>query len=157
MVSLLLLVACFTGCGNTTKTNDTLNITEKTFIAQVTDIYENPKNYTGKTITIEGLFEADEHGNYSHYYVYRNAPVYDPDHGHDHIQKIGFEFIYNGSLPKENDWIEVVGVLRTYNENGRTLLTLDANSVTVSSKRGAETIGDTAAVHDHEDEDEHFD
>ena len=149
-ISLILaaVLACFAGCGNNKRPVDTLNITENTFLTQLTEIYDNPSSYIGKTIKIAGLFEADDHGGHSHYYVYRNAPVYDSDHGHDHIQKIGFEFSYNGKSPKDNDFIEVVGVLRNYSENGRTSLRLEANSVTVLSVRGAETIGGTTTVHD---------
>jgi putative membrane protein len=157
IVVFVLIAACFTGCGNNAKTNTTLNITEAKYLTLITDIYKNSTDYTGRTIKIEGLFMADNHGSHSHYYVYRNAPFYDPDHGHTYIQKIGFEFTYKGNMPKDNDWIEVIDVPHTYNENGQTLLTLDADSAIISSKRGAETIGGTETVHDHGDgEDEHF-
>ncbi|MPN42533.1 hypothetical protein SDC9_190090 [bioreactor metagenome] len=52
----------------------------------------------------------------------------------------GFEFTYNGTMPKEKDWIQVIGTLHTYEENGQTFLTLDASSVKVMDKRGAETV-----------------
>ena len=144
---LALAIACFAGCSSK-KTVDTLDITENTFLSQLTDIHDSPSRYTGKTIKIEGLFTEDTHNSHSHYYVYRNASVYDPDHKHNHIQQVGFEFSYKGNMPKENDWIEVVGVLRTYTENGHNSLRLEANSVKVLSERGEETIDDTKAAHD---------
>ena len=105
VISLILVIVCLSGCE--TKPDDILNITEDIFLTTLTDIHDNPESYTGKTIKIEGLFKSDEHNGHSHYYVYRNTSVYDTDHEHDHVQKIGFEFDYSGNLPKENDWIEV--------------------------------------------------
>ena len=147
VIVLAVIIACFTGC-NSKNPITTIDITESTFMSQLTNIQSNPASYTGKTIKIEGVFEADEHNGHSHYYVYRNASVYDPDHKHDHIQKIGLEFSYKGNMPKDNDWIEVVGVLRDYTENGHNSLRLEANSVKVLSERGAEMIGNTEAAHD---------
>ena len=138
---LTLVVVCLSGCGNSTKLNDTLDITEGAFLTQITDINNNSASYIGKIIKIEGMFEADDHdGHHSHYYVYRNAAVYDKDHRHEHINKIGLEFSYNGNMPKDNDWISVVGILRNSTENGHTSITLEASSVTVLSERGTETI-----------------
>ena len=52
----------------------------------------------------------------------------------------GFEFTWDGSMPENNDWIEVVGSLRSYEDDGWTYLTLDAKFVTVMEERGAETV-----------------
>ena len=51
-----------------------------------------------------------------------------------------FEITYKGEMPKEKDWIEVIGTLRTYEEDGNTYLTLDVTSLKVLDKRGAETV-----------------
>ena len=150
IISLILVIACFAGCGSKKAVDiDILDITESTFLSQITEIYNDPSSYIGKTIKIEGIFKEDKHNGHSHYYVYRNAPVYDPDHGHEHIQQIGFEFEYNKSLPKENDWIEVLGILRIYTENGNAVLRLEDNNIKILNVRGAETIGDIEAVHNH--------
>jgi len=157
ILSVVLITACLSACGgDAAKTNTTLNITESNYLTITTDIYTNPTDYTGRTIKIEGLYMADGHGEHSHYYVYRYAPVFDPAHGHDHIQQLGFEFTYKGDMPKDNDWIEVVGVLQSRVSHGNTILAIDADSVTVLSERGAETVGNTAAAeHDREDDNEH--
>lgn len=163
LITFAIIAACLIGCGKNTNDNATsqlstetkteqqnnknsiitgevIHITENIFLTYVKDIYANYKNYIGKTIKIEGLCTADEHSGHSHYYVYRYNSIYDPDHGHDHTEKIGFGFTYNGNMPKENDWIEVVGVLCTYIENEKTFLTLDAKSIVIMNVRGMETV-----------------
>jgi len=145
-VSFLLIAFSLCGCGNNTKTSDTLEITEDMYITRIFDIYENPANYTEKAISIEGVFTANSHDSHKHYHVFRNVPIYDKDHGHDHMERLGFEFTYNGDMPQNNDWIEVVGILRPHDENGESSLVIEASSVTVLDKRGAETIKNTTAT-----------
>ena len=137
---LALAAVCLSGCGNGARSVDTLNIADSTFVNQITDIQNNPASYIGKTIKLEGIFEADEHEGHAHYYVYRNTAIYDTDHGHEHINKIGLEFEYNGSLPKDDDFIEVVGVLRNSTDHGNTSIVLEATSVIILSERGPETV-----------------
>ena len=140
-IMLLALVAVYlSGCGNSAKSVDTLNITDSTFVNQITDINNSPASYIGKTIKLEGIFEAEEHSEHSHYYVYRNTAIFDTDHGHEHINKIGLEFDYSGSLPKDNDFIEVVEVLRNSTDHGQTDIMLEASSVIILSERGTETV-----------------
>jgi putative membrane protein len=52
----------------------------------------------------------------------------------------GFEFTWDGEMPSDNDWIEVVGTLNKYDLDGQTYLTLKASSVTVKTERGAESV-----------------
>ena len=115
-----------------------IDITEKMYVAYINEIYINTDDYIGKSIRIEGMFQAytDENTGITYYYVYRTGPGCCGNDG----AMCGFEFTWDGEMPKDNDWIEVVGNLRTYEEDGCTYLTLDAESVTVMETRGAETV-----------------
>lgn len=155
---LLILVILLSGCGSTessSKTSDEktavsedthiealpeidVDITEKMYVTYINEIYVNTDDYIGQNIRIQGMFQAykDENTGLTYYYVYRTGPGCCGNDG----SMCGFEFTWNGNMPKDNDWIEVVGSLRTYEEDGWTFLTLDANSVTVMDERGAETV-----------------
>ncbi len=115
-----------------------VDITEKMYVAYINEIYVNTDDYIGKMIRIQGMFQAytDENTGNIYYYVYRTGPGCCGNDG----AMCGFEFTWDGDIPKDNDWIEVVGCLRTYEEDGWTYLTLDAKSVTVMDVRGAETV-----------------
>jgi len=118
--------------------DDVINITEKMYVTYINEIYTNTSDYIGKTIKIEGMFDAylDESNGTTYYYVYRTGPGCCGNDG----AMCGFEFTYNGKMPNEKDWIEVIGKLRQYTENGNSYLTLDAQSLTVKNERGAETV-----------------
>lgn len=134
-----------TSVGNTTKAataaasaTGVINITEKLFVTYINEIYTNTSDYIGKTIQIEGMFDEyyeKTNGN-TYYYVFRTGPGCCGNDG----SMCGFEFTYGGKMPTEDDWIEVVGTLRTYKEGANTYLTLDASSVTVKDTRGAEVV-----------------
>ena len=115
-----------------------VNITEKMYVTYINEVYTNVDDYIGKTIQIEGMFEAyyAEETKTTYYYVYRTGPGCCGNDG----SMCGFEFTWSGEMPKGNDWIQVIGTLRTYTEGEDTYLTLDAQSVTVLEKRGAETV-----------------
>ena len=143
---LTLLCLLFFGCsgktntqseaGNAEQTGDVINITEKMFVTYVNEIYTNTRDYIGRTIKLEGMYAVEATESSSYYYVYRVGPGCCGNDG----SMCGFEFTYNGDMPKDNDWIEVTGALRSYEENGKVYLTLDANSVKVLDVRGAETV-----------------
>ena len=115
-----------------------VDITEKMYVAYINEIYVNTEDYIGQTIRIQGMYQAytDENTGQTYYYVYRVGPGCCGNDG----SMCGFEFTWDGQMPKDNDWIEVVGSLRSYDEDGWTYLTLDAESVTVMDVRGAETV-----------------
>mgnify|MGYP001062721975 FL=1 len=94
------------------------------------------KCFIGKTIKIEGMYTTEKFNNNEYHYVYRVGPGCCGNDG----SMCGFEMTYDGEYPKDNDWIEVVGVLETYVEDGQTYLNLKADSVTVMEKRGSETV-----------------
>jgi putative membrane protein len=115
-----------------------VDITEKMYVAYINDIYVNTPDYIGQNIRIQGMFQSytDENTGLTYYYVYRVGPGCCGNDG----SMCGFEFTWSGDLPQNNDWIEVIGSLRTYEEDGWTYLTLDASSVTVMKERGAENV-----------------
>ncbi len=115
-----------------------IDITEKMYVAYINEIYVNTEDYLGKTIRIQGMFQAylDVNNGQTYYYVYRTGPGCCGNDG----SMCGFEFTWGEDIPNDNDWIEVVGSLRTYEEDGWTYLTLNAKSVTVLYTRGAETV-----------------
>ncbi|MDR2610072.1 MAG: hypothetical protein LBC58_01295 [Clostridiales Family XIII bacterium] len=118
-----------------------VNIKEKMFVAQINDIYLNPDDYIGKTIQYEGMFTTytwDEM-NMTYHMVYRASPGCC---GTDGVA--GFEVVWpegsDKTLPKENDWCEVVGTLERYKENGESYLQIVMDTLTVKTERGAEFV-----------------
>ena len=116
---------------------DVVEIREKMFIAQTNDIYLNAEDYLGKTIRYEGIFDVDfwaEMGT-TYYYVIRYGPGCCGDDG-----DAGFEVRWEGAYPEQNDWVEAVGVLEAYEEDGYQYLRLALSSLTVLPTRGAEFV-----------------
>jgi len=118
-------------------TGDVVEITENLFIAQTNDIYINTEDYLGKTIKYEGIFDFYywEESDSTYYYVIRYGPGCC---GYDGTA--GFEVLWDGEYPEQNDWVEAVGVLETYDENGSQYLRLRLTSLTVLDERGAEYV-----------------
>jgi len=114
-----------------------VEITEKMFIAQCNDVYLNPDDYQGKAIRLEGIYSTYmdfESGN-TYHYVMRYGPGCCGNDG-----SAGFEFLYDGEMPKLNDWIEVVGTAEKVKENDTEYIVLMASEVTVLEERGAEFV-----------------
>ena len=117
---------------------DVFEIKEKLFIAQTNDIYYNADDYLGKTIKYEGIYKAypwEEENNLTYYYVIRYGPGCCGNDG-----EAGFEIIWNGEHPNEDDWVEAIGVLEEYEEDGYKYLRLVLTSLTVLPTRGAEYV-----------------
>lgn len=155
---LIVLLAVFTGCSqknataeipseNNTKNEevknikksegDIIEIKEKMFVAQTNEIYINKEEYLGKTIKLEGIFD-EQHSNESektYYHVYRRSPGCC---GNDGVS--GFEIIWDKEYPKVNDWIEVVGTLEEYEEQGYNFLRLRLKELNVKEERGKEFV-----------------
>ena len=115
-----------------------IDITEAVYVTSVNEVYNNFKNYLGKTIRIEGMtttedFSADGGGVYR--YVYRTGPGCCGTDG----AMCGFEYTAD-SYPLDGEWIEVIGKLTSYDEDGVTYLSLDSVAVTVKQERGAEVV-----------------
>ncbi|MGI6004173.1 MAG: hypothetical protein ACOX88_01960 [Christensenellales bacterium] len=119
------------------RSDDILEIKEKMFIAQTNDIYLNPEDYLGRTIKYEGIFGSfkDEVTGAVYYYVIRYGPgccAYDSN--------AGFEIAWSGDYPKENDWVEAIGVLEQHEDDGIPYLVLNLSSLTVLDTRGQEYV-----------------
>ena len=114
-----------------------IDITEKMYIHWINEIYTNTEPYLGKKVRIQGIYmkQIEEDGK-SYHYVYRQGPGCCGNDG----TIAGFEIAYDGIEPKDNDWIEVIGVLEEYEEEDSKYLILKADSVRVQSERGAEVL-----------------
>ncbi|MDR2069497.1 MAG: hypothetical protein LBP71_06470 [Spirochaetaceae bacterium] len=116
-----------------------IEIKEKMFIAQTNDVYLNPEDYLGKTIKLEGLFKYEIGYENFYCYVIRYGPgccSYDGN--------AGFEVAWDNpdqkKYPEEDAWVEAVGVLDSYDEDGYPYLYLSLSSLTVKQTRGAEFV-----------------
>lgn len=116
---------------------DIIEIKENVFATMCDDIYLNTTDYLGKTLKIEGIASEtmDEAYDEMIYSVYRTSPGCCGNDGWS-----GFEYTYEGTMPEPDDWIEVIGVLESYELDGQEYLRIRANSVTVKEERGAEFV-----------------
>ncbi|MDR2629530.1 MAG: hypothetical protein LBC60_01250 [Spirochaetaceae bacterium] len=116
-----------------------IEIKEKMFIAQTNDVYLNPEDYLGKTIKLEGLFKSEIGYENSYCFVIRYGPGccgYDGNAGFE----VAWDNSGGRSYPEEDAWVEAVGKLQSYDENGYPYLYLSLTSLTVKEKRGAEFV-----------------
>jgi uncharacterized membrane protein YcgQ (UPF0703/DUF1980 family) len=116
---------------------DVVEIKEKLFIAQTNDIYYNAEDYLEKTVKYEGIFDVYEvpETGLKYYSVIRYGP------GCCGIDaNAGFEVKWAGAYPNANDWVEAIGVLESYEEDGYQYLRLNLSSLNVLPTRGAEYV-----------------
>lgn len=114
-----------------------LEIKEKMFVAQTNDVYFNPEDYLGKTIKLEGIFSVLDvpETNMTYYSVIRYGP------GCCGVDaNAGFEVEWDKAYPKQDDWVEAVGVLESYEEDGSSYLRLALSSLKVLPVRGEEYV-----------------
>ena len=136
-----------------------IEIKEKMFIAQTNDVYVNADEYLGKTIKLEGLFRSltYEDTGTTYHFVLRLGPGCCGNDGN-----AGFEvswepldvlsgmaaraqqkpplLLRTHAYPNEDDWVEAVGTLKAYEEDGYPYLYIDLTSLTVLEERGAEFV-----------------
>jgi zinc transport system permease protein len=124
-----------------------ITIKEKMFIAQVNDVYLNPKEYLGKTIRLEGLFKKEKAQSKTYCFVLRYGPGCCGADGN-----AGFEVAWEPPVPSGaqnktlakypavDAWVEATGVLKSYEEDGYPFLYLALSNLTVLEKRGAEFV-----------------
>jgi hypothetical protein len=117
-----------------------LEIKEKMFIAQTNDIYLNVEDYLGRTVKLEGLFKMTRYEDMDRTYcfVLRYGPGCCGNDG-----SAGFEVAWETpekDYPAEDDWVEAVGVLSNYEEDGYPYLYLVLSSLTIKQERGAEFV-----------------
>ena len=85
-----------------------IEIKDKLFIEQTNDFFLNLNEYVGKTVKIEGLiynYKDDKDNIY--YAVVRNTPGCC---GNDGLA--GLDIRYDEDYPKDNTWVEVIGVVQ---------------------------------------------
>lgn len=154
IIGILLLATALTGCSKettTTKKDSTaqettsiststdqeddidIDISEEMYTQWINEIYTNPDDYEGNVIRLQGAYmaEQDERNGNVYDYVYRQGPGCCGTDG----AICGFEFTYDGIMPEDDEWIEVIGVLEQYEEDGTTYLNLKADSVRVKEDR----------------------
>jgi zinc transport system permease protein len=122
-----------------TRAGGFVEIKEKMFIAQTNDVYLNPDEYLGKTIKLEGLFKSDEYpgGGQEYHFVLRYGPGCCGNDG-----SAGFEVAWEAQTawPENDAWVEAVGVLDSYEEDGYPYLYLSLVSLVEKEERGAEFV-----------------
>jgi len=121
----------------------TIEIREKMFATQVSDVYLNAEDYLGKTIKLEGLFKSELYYGKEEPYCF--VIRYGPGGCCGMDANIGFEVAWAKEnakpYPVVDSWVEATGVLKTYEEDGyANYLYLDLSSLNVLSRRGAETV-----------------
>ena len=145
IMSIILLVGCSDNKENLQVDNNTqdkkdsqevIKVMEKVYLDYVYDIYLDKEKYLNNTIEIEGIFTSTYDEN--HYYIYRISETTHEHDGEEETEEVmvGFQFNWDGEIPKENDWIKVIGTLR---ENDDTIV-IDATSVEVMEERGLEKV-----------------
>ena len=117
-----------------------LIITEDIFASEIEYINFHPASYVGKTIQYEGIYAVrdNEYGDPMSM-VYRSAK----GHSHGgvvHENELGFEIFYDGSLPEENDWVEVTGTLEYSIHGGMKYLSLRVSELNIKENRGKESL-----------------
>lgn len=119
-----------------------VEIKEKMFIAQTNDVYLNPEEYLGKTIKLEGLFKSEKYADSdtAYCFVLRYGPGCCGSDGN-----VGFEVAWDGQdtdlpYPQDDDWVEAVGVLKSYEEDGYPYLYLAVSSLDRKERRGSEFV-----------------
>lgn len=123
-----------------------IKIMENVYVDYINDIYLDSSKYVGKTIELEGMFtKLKTEDSKNHLYVYRLTDTVEHSHDDDNSEHeenkeveamSGLEFDYDGDLPKENDWIKVVGKLEEQDGN----LVINADSVKIMKNRGMEKV-----------------
>jgi zinc transport system permease protein len=115
-----------------------IEIKEKMFLAQTSDVYNNPEDYLGKTIKLEGIFKREGSERQHYCFVIRYGPGCCGSDGN-----AGFEVAWEEGLadyPSPDDWVEAAGVLKTYNEDGYPYLYIALSSLKRLDARGAEFV-----------------
>jgi uncharacterized membrane protein YcgQ (UPF0703/DUF1980 family) len=143
VAAVLVLAFCLalSGCGGgdapVQGTGNIVEIRDRLFIQQCTDLYENPDDYEDKLVKIEGICDVWEEGGETCYAVYRRTPGCCGDDG-----VMGFSFNYSGDEELAlGDWISVTAeVISGTDEYGYTTVELNAGEVTVSQERGVEFV-----------------
>ena len=113
-----------------------LVITEEDFADTVYEIYMNADKYIGKTLRIQGMSQIEFYNGQSYHSVYRNCPCSDGSHEYD---QCGMEYLYT-HYPEDGTWVDIVGVLTSYEEEGQQYLTIAVKSISIMEQPGKEVV-----------------
>jgi len=131
----LILVLLLAGCSGS---DDVMEISERFFITQMTEINMNADEYVGQTIRYEGVFQTMNWSATGEEYhmVIRYILGCCGDDGF-----IGYEIYLGDTEPFPDDaWVEVTGVLEWYEVGGMRFLRVMATSIREMDQRGAEFV-----------------
>jgi len=107
-----------------------VDIGERFFMEQMNDIFLNINDYLGKVIKFEGAFGIFESRGSTFYSVFRPGPACCADD-----VTIGLNVIWDGEYPKNEEWVEAIGVLESYKVNEFNAYRLNLSSLTVIPKQ----------------------
>ena len=107
-----------------------IEIKDRVFVNQMTDIYLNVDDYVGKVIKFEGYFGIAEKSTWTEYSVYRPGPACCADD-----VNLGLEVIWHGEYPEEKEWVEAIGVFERYKRSEYNRYRLKLSSLTVVQKK----------------------
>lgn len=86
--------------------NIDITIKDDTFITQMDEVFINIYDYIGKTMKVEGIVKNVLGKNFA---VVR---LYDMQHeDHSHEVTVGIDAEYDGEVPAEDSWVEIIGVI----------------------------------------------
>jgi len=135
LVILILLALLLVGCSGS---DNVIEISERFFITQMTEINMNAEEHVGRTIRYEGMFQTlDWSATGEEYHmVIRYILGCCGDDGF-----IGYE-VYLGDMEPfpDNAWVEVTGELEWYEVDGMRILRVVATSIREMDERGSELV-----------------
>ena len=127
--------------------SNSIDVRENMYITQLNDIGLNSKSYLGKTVKIQGMFKRTHWEGKNHSFVYRRTPGCCGDDGEAGFE-ISWDQDYQGDdvgpddhvYPDRDEWVEVQGVLKSYEKLGYPFLYLALSEMNVLDQRGAEFV-----------------
>lgn len=88
-------------------------IPDDNFITVMDSVFDNLPFYSGKRMKVEGIVANVSENNFS---VIR---LYDMEHDdHTHEVTVGINVVYEGEIPQEETWVEVIGTIDSKIING---------------------------------------
>ena len=110
-----------------------ITVREHTFVRQMDEINRNIDRYVGNYITLEGFVVIVTYGNDAIYGVGRNYA------GCCGEEFSGVIIEYDGQMPEENDWVEILGVLEASSYFANTAV-VRVREFVVKQERGLEFV-----------------
>lgn len=108
------------------------------FDTQLTDIYNNFKEYKGKTIEVEGFYLENTPYTFVGRYAENSLCPYCPQ-GYSY-----FEYEWHGDqelhFTNEEEWLKIVGTLKSNIDNGEEYFYIDVATLEVMNERGVDTV-----------------